>query len=235
MLCEDSSLDLLSSTSFLSSPTPPHQPQDLCTGHSLCQECSSPQISTVTPVRPVVQSCLTLCGLMNCSTPGSPSFTISRSLLKFMSNESSMPSNHLILCHPLLLLPSIFPSIRVSSNESALHIRWPKNTSYKPLLKCHLIRKTSPDHHLMKSHLHLSLHHPFSLPCAVSLHTADHYLLVSIFTYLVVFLFIVSFCKSAPSLSSVGPGTLSVIFTAVSPVPGIVSGKWWENKYFVSG
>ena len=47
-----------------------------------------------------------------------------------MSIESVMPSNHLILCHPLLLLPSIFPSIRVFSNESALHIRWPKNWSF---------------------------------------------------------------------------------------------------------
>ena len=55
----------------------------------------------------------------------SPSFTISRSLLRLMSIESVMPSNYLILCHPLLLLPSIFPSIRVFSNESALHIRWP--------------------------------------------------------------------------------------------------------------
>ena len=54
------------------------------------------------------------------------SFTKSQSLLKLMSIESVMPSNHLILCHPLLLLPSIFPSIRVFSNESALHIRWPK-------------------------------------------------------------------------------------------------------------
>ena len=54
------------------------------------------------------------------------SFTISWSLLKLMSIESVMPSNHLILCHPLLLPPSIFPSIRVFSNESALHIRWPK-------------------------------------------------------------------------------------------------------------
>ena len=50
----------------------------------------------------------------------------SRSLLKLMSIESVMPSSHLILCHPLLLLPSIFPSIRVFSNESALRIRWPK-------------------------------------------------------------------------------------------------------------
>ena len=54
----------------------------------------------------------------------------SRSLLKFMSVESVMPSNHLILCHPLLLPPSIFPSIRVFSNESALHIRWPKYWSF---------------------------------------------------------------------------------------------------------
>ena len=54
------------------------------------------------------------------------SFTIYQSLLKLMSIESMMLSNHLILCHPLLLLPSIFPSIRVFSNESALCIRWPK-------------------------------------------------------------------------------------------------------------
>ena len=57
------------------------------------------------------------------------SFTISQSLLKFMSIELVMPSNHLILCHPLLL-PSIFPSIRVFSNESVLHIRWPKYWSF---------------------------------------------------------------------------------------------------------
>ena len=54
------------------------------------------------------------------------SITNSRSLLKLMSIESVMPSNHLILCCPLLFLPSIFPNIRVFSNESALHIRWPK-------------------------------------------------------------------------------------------------------------
>ena len=57
-------------------------------------------------------------------------FTISGSLLKLMSVESVMPSNHLILYHPLLLLPSIFPSIRVFSNELALHIRWPKYWSF---------------------------------------------------------------------------------------------------------
>ena len=58
------------------------------------------------------------------------SFTISWSLLKLMSIESMVPSNHLILCHPLLLLPSIFLSIRVFSNESALCIRWPKYWSF---------------------------------------------------------------------------------------------------------
>ena len=58
------------------------------------------------------------------------SITNSRSLLELMSIESVMPSNHLILCHPLLLLPSIFPSIKVFSNESVLHIRWPKYYSF---------------------------------------------------------------------------------------------------------
>ena len=58
------------------------------------------------------------------------SITNSLSLLKFMSIESMMPSNHLILCRPLLLLPSTFPSIRVFSNESVLHIRWPKYWSF---------------------------------------------------------------------------------------------------------
>ena len=56
--------------------------------------------------------------------------TNSRSLPKFMSIELVMPSSHLILCRPLLLLPSIFPNIRVFSNESALHIRWPKSWSF---------------------------------------------------------------------------------------------------------
>ena len=69
--------------------------------------------------------CLTDCNPMNCSTWALLSSTISWSLLKFMFIESVMLSNHLILCCPLLL-PSIFPSIRVFSNESAFHIRWPK-------------------------------------------------------------------------------------------------------------
>ena len=71
----------------------------------------------------VTQLCLTLCDPMDCSTPGLPVHH-SRSLLKLMSIESVMPSNHLILCHPILLPPSIFPSIRVFSNESVLRIRW---------------------------------------------------------------------------------------------------------------
>ena len=58
------------------------------------------------------------------------SLTTSQSLLKFMSIESVMPSNHLILCHPLLLLPSVFASIRVFSNESTLCIKWPKIWSF---------------------------------------------------------------------------------------------------------
>ena len=61
---------------------------------------------------------------------GSLSIANSRSLLKLMSIMLEMPSNHIILCHPLLLLPSIFPSIRVFSNESVLRIRWPKYWSF---------------------------------------------------------------------------------------------------------
>ena len=67
---------------------------------------------------------------MDCITPGSSVSTGSWSLLKFMSIKLVMLSNHLILCHPLLLLPSVFPSIRVFSNESALHIKWPKYWSF---------------------------------------------------------------------------------------------------------
>jgi len=78
----------------------------------------------------VAQSCLTLCDPMNCSTPGLPSITNSRSSLKLMSIESVMPSSHLMFCRPLLLLPPIPPSIRVFSNESALRMRWPKYWSF---------------------------------------------------------------------------------------------------------
>ena len=72
----------------------------------------------------VAQLCPTLCNSMGCSTPGSPGFYHLQSLLKLMSSDLVMPSNHLILCRPLLLLPSIFPSISVFSNESVLCIGW---------------------------------------------------------------------------------------------------------------
>ena len=78
---------------------------------------NSVQFSTVT------QSCPTHCDPLDC-------ITNSQSLLKLMSIELVMPSNHLILCHPRLLPPSIFPSIQVFSNESLLHIRWPKYWSF---------------------------------------------------------------------------------------------------------
>ena len=71
-----------------------------------------------------------LCDPMDCSMPGFPAITSSWSLLKLISIESVMPSNHLIFCRPLLLLPSIFPSIMVFSNESVLCIRWTKDWSF---------------------------------------------------------------------------------------------------------
>ena len=67
---------------------------------------------------------------MSACKAGDPVSPTCQSLFKLMSIESVMPSNHLILCHPLLLLPSIFPSIRGFSSESVLHIRWPKDWSF---------------------------------------------------------------------------------------------------------
>ena len=78
----------------------------------------------------VAQSCLALCDPMNHSTPGLPVYHQLPEFTQTQSIESVMPSNHLILCCPLLLLPSIFPSIRVFSNESALRIRGPKYWSF---------------------------------------------------------------------------------------------------------
>ena len=78
----------------------------------------------------VAQSCLTLWDPMNRSMPGLPVHHQLLELPKLISIESVMPINHLILCHPLLLLLSFFPSIRVFSNESSLHIRWPKYWSF---------------------------------------------------------------------------------------------------------
>ena len=74
----------------------------------------------------VVQLCWTLWPPWTAECQVSLAFTISQSLFKLMSTESVMPSNHLILYHSLFLLPSIFPSISIFSNELALHIRWPK-------------------------------------------------------------------------------------------------------------
>ena len=81
-------------------------------------------------VRSITQSCPTLCNPMNRAHQASLSITNSRGLLKLMSIESVMPSNHLILCRPLLLLPPISPSIGVFFNESTLHMRWPKYWSF---------------------------------------------------------------------------------------------------------
>ena len=86
--------------------------------------CDEVQFSSVT------QSCPTLCDPWTVAHQASLSITNSQSLLKLMSIKSVIPSNHLILRHPLLLLPSIFPSIRVFSNESVLCIRWPKYWSF---------------------------------------------------------------------------------------------------------
>ena len=108
----------------------------------LLKSLSSVQFSSVT------QSCLTICNPMDCSTQGLPVHHQLRSLPKLMSIESVMPSNHLILCCPLLLMPSIFPSITVFSNESALPVRWPKywsfnfspSNEYSRLISCRIDR-----------------------------------------------------------------------------------------------
>ena len=73
---------------------------------------------------------------MNCSTPGLSVHHQLPSLFRFMSIESVMPSNHLILCHLLLLFPSVFPSISVFSSESVLRIRWPKYWSFSFIISC---------------------------------------------------------------------------------------------------
>ena len=82
----------------------------------------------------VTQLCLTLWPPWTTTYHASPSFTVSWRLLKLMSIESVMPSNHFILCCPLLFLPSIFLSIRVFSNESAPHIRWPEYQGFSFLV-----------------------------------------------------------------------------------------------------
>ena len=78
----------------------------------------------------VAKLCLTLCDPRDCSTPGFPVLHCLSEFAPTQSTESVMPSNHLILCCPLLFPPSIFPTIRVFSNESVLCIRWPKYWSF---------------------------------------------------------------------------------------------------------
>ena len=79
---------------------------------------------------PVTQSCPTLCDPMDCTTPGFPVHHQLLELTQTHVHQSAMPSNHLILCRPILFLPSIFPSIKDFTNESVLHIRWPKYWSF---------------------------------------------------------------------------------------------------------
>ena len=96
----------------------------LLLGRKVMTNLSSVQFSSVAESSP------TLCDPTKCSTPGLSVITNSRHPPKPMSIESVMPSNHLILCHPLLLQPSILPSIKVFSNESAVRIRWPEYWSF---------------------------------------------------------------------------------------------------------
>ena len=101
-------------------------------GHLLCPSwtptCPSHLLSML--FSSVAQLCLTVCDPWTAACQASLSITNYWSLLKLVSFKSVMQSNHLILCHPLRLLPPIPPSIRVFSNESTLHIRWPKNFSF---------------------------------------------------------------------------------------------------------
>ena len=97
---------------------------------ALKTSCPVEPFKVISQFSSVAQSCLMLCDPMNPARQASLSITNSQNLPKLMSTESVMPSNHLILCCPLLLLPSIFPSIRVFSNKSALHIRWRKYWSF---------------------------------------------------------------------------------------------------------
>ena len=89
-------------------------------------KCWQMALSHISSVQFSPSVCLTLFNPMDCSTPGFPVHQHFRSLLKCVSIKSMMPPNHLVLHCPLLLLPSIFPSIRVFSSESVLPIRWPK-------------------------------------------------------------------------------------------------------------
>ena len=88
------------------------------------------RILVMISISSVTHLCLTLCDPTDCSAPGFPVYYQPLELAQLLSIESMMPSNHLILCHPLLLLPLIFSSTSVFSNESVLCIRWPKYQSF---------------------------------------------------------------------------------------------------------
>ena len=108
---------------------------EVCHMHHLTQQCYINLIMLISflssdQIISVAQSCPTLCNPMNRSMPGLLSITNSWSSLRLMSIESVMPSSHPILCRPLLLLLPIPPSIRAFSNESTLHMRWPKYWSF---------------------------------------------------------------------------------------------------------
>ena len=103
-------------------------------GHNLATK--QQQCSLRTCCCSVAQSCPSLCNLMNCSTPG---FPVLHDFLDFAQThvtESAMPSNHLVLCCPLLLLPLIFPSIRLFSNKLALCITFPESQGCQSIIFC---------------------------------------------------------------------------------------------------
>ena len=114
----DVHLEMQAESVWSSAPFPPYPALTPLLQHVHCCCCSLPK------------SCPTLATPWTVAHQAPLSFSVSRSLLKFMSTESVMPSDHLIFCCPLLLLPSIFPSNRVFSNEWALRLRWPKYWSF---------------------------------------------------------------------------------------------------------
>ena len=107
---------------------------DLCFPCLFPTQLVPPEVHHSVRFSSVSQSCLTLSHLMGCSTPGLPVHQELSTLLRLMSIQSMIPSSHLILCCPHLLLPSVFPSIRVFSNESTLCIKWPKYSSFNVII-----------------------------------------------------------------------------------------------------
>ena len=113
-----------------SQSSPAFHPRSLFTSLSLHPSHSQSRASRIHQFSSVTQLCLTLCSPMDCSTPGFPVHHQLPELAQTHGHRVSDAINHFILCRPLLLLPSIFPSIRVFSNESVLYTRWPKYWSF---------------------------------------------------------------------------------------------------------